>query len=170
MHGSCVADRWSTEIPGPGDVLRPWEDQEGPDGLAVLQEWHALENADLAVLDRRFVAVACRWSELVDELLARTMRRSRNLAMLRSVAGIRRLDERLLVLLRILADRWGRVCPDGIRLQIRLTHETLARLAGAQRPSVSRRSPGCNATGRSSVKGESSSSLQPAGRAAARVR
>lgn len=137
IHGSCVGDRWSTEILGPGDVLRPWEEEQGLEELAVREEWQALESVELAVLDRRFVRLACRWPELVDELLARTVRRSRHLAMLRSIAGIRRLDDRLLVLLRILAYRWGRVCPEGVRLHVRLTHETLARLAGAQRPSVS---------------------------------
>jgi CRP/FNR family cyclic AMP-dependent transcriptional regulator len=54
-----------------------------------------------------------------------------------SVSTIRRLDLRLLVLLRVLADRWGYVAPDGIHLTLRLTHATLARLACAQRPSVS---------------------------------
>jgi CRP/FNR family cyclic AMP-dependent transcriptional regulator len=37
----------------------------------------------------------------------------------------------------VLADRWGYVAPDGIHLDLRLTHSTLARLACAQRPSVS---------------------------------
>jgi DNA-binding GntR family transcriptional regulator len=39
-------------------------------------------------------------------------------------------------LLWYLADRWGRVTPDGVIVPLRLTHETLARLVGAQRPSV----------------------------------
>jgi CRP/FNR family cyclic AMP-dependent transcriptional regulator len=43
----------------------------------------------------------------------------------------------VLVLLRVLADRWGHVSPEGIHVDVRLTHETLARLACAQLPSVS---------------------------------
>jgi CRP/FNR family cyclic AMP-dependent transcriptional regulator len=35
-----------------------------------------------------------------------------------------------------LADRWGKVTPDGVHLPLRLTHQTLGRLVGAQRPSV----------------------------------
>ncbi len=129
-----VGDRWSTELLGPEDVLRPWEEAEGFSGAS---EWHALERLQLAQLDGRLIATSVRWPELVDELLARTIRRSRHLAMLRCVCGIRRLDVRLLVLLRVLAGRWGRVSLEGIHVGMPLTHETIARLAGAQRPSVS---------------------------------
>ena len=36
-----------------------------------------------------------------------------------------------------LADRYGKVHPDGIHLELPLTHEVLSHLAGARRPSVS---------------------------------
>jgi hypothetical protein len=36
-----------------------------------------------------------------------------------------------------LADRWGRVHPDGVHLDLPLTHELLSHLAAARRPSVS---------------------------------
>lgn len=35
-----------------------------------------------------------------------------------------------------LADRWGRVTPDGVIVPLKLTHEALGRLVGAQRPTV----------------------------------
>ena len=35
-----------------------------------------------------------------------------------------------------LADRWGRVTPDGIRIPLRLTHQLLADLVASRRPSV----------------------------------
>ena len=35
-----------------------------------------------------------------------------------------------------LAGRWGHVAPDGVHLSLRLTHEGLAHLVGARRPSV----------------------------------
>ena len=35
-----------------------------------------------------------------------------------------------------LADRWGRVGPDTISVPLPLTHDTLAKLVGAARPSV----------------------------------
>jgi CRP/FNR family cyclic AMP-dependent transcriptional regulator len=42
----------------------------------------------------------------------------------------------LLLLLWHLADRWGRVTPDGVRVALGVTHQTLADLVAARRPSV----------------------------------
>jgi CRP/FNR family cyclic AMP-dependent transcriptional regulator len=137
IRGWRVEDRWSTELVGPEDVMQPWDEPEPPEGVSVETEWTALEPVELAVLDHRFAAAAGRWPGLLEELVGRALRRSRLLATLLSVSGIRRLDDRLLVLLLLLADRWGVVTPEGILLRLRLTHETIARLAGAQRPSVS---------------------------------
>jgi CRP/FNR family cyclic AMP-dependent transcriptional regulator len=137
LRTARVEQRCATELLGREDVLRPWDVLDGPGGLACGEDWTALEPVRVAVLDARFAAVAAHWPPLLDELLARTVRRSRRLVALMSVAGIRRLDVRLLVLLRILADRCGTVSPAGIRVDVRLTHETLARLAGAQRPGSS---------------------------------
>ncbi len=47
-----------------------------------------------------------------------------------------RVERRVLLKLRQLADRWGRVTPDGIRLDLRLTHQELANMVGAVRESV----------------------------------
>ena len=47
-----------------------------------------------------------------------------------------RVERRLLRKLRQLAERWGRVTPDGIRLDLRLTHQELANMVGAVRESV----------------------------------
>ena len=46
------------------------------------------------------------------------------------------LNRRLLLLLWHLADRWGRVTPDGVRIPLRLTHTLLADLVASRRPSV----------------------------------
>jgi CRP-like cAMP-binding protein len=62
--------------------------------------------------------------------------RAHSLAITLAVSNLRRVDVRLLMLLWYLAERWGRVTPEGVIVPLRLTHETLARLVGAQRPSV----------------------------------
>jgi CRP/FNR family transcriptional regulator, cyclic AMP receptor protein len=43
---------------------------------------------------------------------------------------------RLILLFWELADRWGRVAPDGVSVPLPLTHQTLGRIIRAQRPSV----------------------------------
>jgi hypothetical protein len=132
-----VEDRWSTELLGPEDVLQPWDEPLPPDGLSMETAWTVVQPLRIALLDRRFALAGARWPQLLDQLVTRALRRARLLATLLSVSKIRRLDERLLVLLRLLADRWGYVAADGIHMRLPLTHETIARLAGAQRPSVS---------------------------------
>lgn len=47
-----------------------------------------------------------------------------------------RIERRLLLKLRQLALRWGRVTPDGVRLDLRLTHQELANMVGAVRESI----------------------------------
>lgn len=137
IRSARVEERWASQLLGPEDVVRPWESIEGPAGLAREETWTVLEPLQVAVLDWRFAAAAARWPQLLDEILSRSGRPSARLMTFACMTSIRRLDLRLLVLLRILADRWGTVFPDGIHVDLPLTHETLARLACAQRPSVS---------------------------------
>ena len=126
-----------TELLGAADVLRPWDGDDGREAPVRHESaWRALQPARLAVLDARFAAFAGRFPPLIAELLSRTLRRSRDLSLLLAIAGMPRLDARLLAVLWHLADRWGHVGPDGTLLPVRLTHEILAGLVGAQRPSV----------------------------------
>jgi hypothetical protein len=46
------------------------------------------------------------------------------------------ITERLLLLFRLYAERWGKVTPAGVRLELPLTHELLGKLCGARRPTV----------------------------------
>jgi CRP-like cAMP-binding protein len=95
-----------------------------------------LEPARIAVLDGRFARVACRYPGLVAQLLGRTLRRSRWLAILLTISSMPRVDARVQALFWHLADRWGHVTLDGVVVPVRLTHEMIGRLVGAHRPSV----------------------------------
>jgi len=53
-----------------------------------------------------------------------------------AIAHHPRVDDRLLLTLWHLAERWGRVRPEGIAVRLPLTHQRLADLVGAHRPSV----------------------------------
>jgi CRP/FNR family cyclic AMP-dependent transcriptional regulator len=131
------AGRTSTELLGVGDVLRPWDlDVDEMEPLAPEVHWFVHEPVRLAILDHRFAAVAVRWPTLIDAIIGRSMRRSRSLAFQLAISQVTRVDGRLLVLLWQLAERWGRVGPDGVRLPLQLTHHMLGTLVGARRPSV----------------------------------
>jgi CRP-like cAMP-binding protein len=133
----AVAGQRRAELVGPGDVLRPWDD--GEQELARLRadvEWVVLQPARLAELDAAFARDASRFPQVLGELMRRTVRRSQRMALQLAIGDVRRVDERLLALFAHLGDRWGRVTPDGIHVPVRLTHELIGLLAGAQRPTV----------------------------------
>jgi CRP-like cAMP-binding protein len=132
-----VAGQRRAELVGPGDVLRPWDD--GEQELARLRadvEWVVLQPARLAELDATFARDACRFPQVLGELMRRTVRRSQRMALQLAIGDLRRVDDRLLALFAHLGDRWGRVTPDGIHVPVRLTHELIGQLVGAQRPTV----------------------------------
>ncbi|MDP9345435.1 MAG: helix-turn-helix domain-containing protein [Actinomycetota bacterium] len=130
------AGRTTTELLGVGDIIRPWVDDQQFDPLPFEVSWHAHTLAQVAQLDAR-IAMACgRWPDMAAAIATRFVRRARSLAFQRAIAQIPRVDERLLVLLWSLAERWGRVSPEGVRLPLALPHRTLATLVGARRPSV----------------------------------
>jgi len=131
-----LAGRTTGELLGTGDVLRPWEGDEAMPQVDFEVQWSVLEPARLAVLDRRFVAGAVRWPSLIAEVSHRAVRRSRGLSLQLALGQIPRVDGRLLVLFWRLAERWGRMTPDGIAVPLKLTHETLGALVAARRPSV----------------------------------
>jgi hypothetical protein len=132
-----VARRDSVELLAAGDLLRPWV-RLGPDAsVTPTVRWEVLEPTQVAVLNGDLAARAAPWPELTAALLERTIMRSRLLAFALAISHVRRVDERLLLLLWHLADRWGRVTVEGVVVPLRLTHRALADLVGAQRPSVS---------------------------------
>jgi hypothetical protein len=130
------AGRTTTELLGAGDLLRPWDDDLQFDPLPFTVTWQVHVDTRLAILDTRVAMAAGRWPAIATALGSRHIRRARSLAFQRAIAQLPRVDDRLIVQLWALAERWGRVGPDGVRLPLDLPHRTLATLVGARRPSV----------------------------------
>jgi CRP/FNR family transcriptional regulator, cyclic AMP receptor protein len=131
-----VLGRRCVELLGPGDVLRPWQwDDEGSHVRAEVG-WRVLERSDLAVLDHGLVERMMPFPQLGVELFTRGTRRAHHLAVALAIAHHQRVEDRLLLTLWHLAERWGRVHPDGVSLPLPLGHQRLADLVGATRPSV----------------------------------
>ena len=126
------------ELLGPGDLLRPWQRDEGYASVPASTTWTALSEARFAVLDRDYMKATAPWPELAASLVCRAVDRSRSTAFSFALTNLPLLEQRLLGLLWALADRWGRVRSDGVLVPFRLDHEVLSRLVSARRPSVSR--------------------------------
>ncbi len=131
-----VGDYTCAELLGPGDVLQPWLRIGPDDSVASEVDWEIVEPARLAMLGREFIRRTAPWPEIAATVARRLMQRTHWLAFHLAVCGLRRVDDRLLIVLWHFADRWGTVTPEGVLVDVRLTHDVLAAVIGARRPSV----------------------------------
>lgn len=131
-----VAGRTFTELRGPEDLLRPWDDVADATSLEGRTSWRVLRPTRLAWLDGEFAVAVAPWPEIAAALLGRAVRRARLLSFRMALLELKHIDLRVLLLLWHLADRWGRVRSDGIRVDLPLTHELIAHMVGAHRTTV----------------------------------
>jgi CRP/FNR family transcriptional regulator, cyclic AMP receptor protein len=89
------------------------------------------------IFDERMLVIARRWPRLMLAILERGAEQPRHALLQQAISQLPRIEDRLLALFWSIADRRGTVRPDGICVRLRVTHETLARMTGARRPTVS---------------------------------
>ncbi len=136
VRNVTVGDRTCAELLGPGDITQPWL-RTGPDAsIGTEINWQVARPLTMALLDRGFLSRVARWPEIPAALARRIMLRVHWLSFHLAVCHMRRVDDRLLLVLWHFSDRWGSVTPDGVRINIPLTHRLLALVVGARRPSV----------------------------------
>jgi CRP/FNR family cyclic AMP-dependent transcriptional regulator len=128
-----VAQGSSVELLGSGDLLRPWQEDASSFCSA---SWEVLERSTLLALGPGFTRGLAQWPTVAANLAMCGLRRSRALAADAAIASIVGIDERLLIMLWHLAERWGGPSAEGIRLSIRIPHRLLAEMVGARRPSI----------------------------------
>jgi CRP/FNR family transcriptional regulator, cyclic AMP receptor protein len=134
-HDVMIAGRCSANLLGPGDLFRPWRsiDASVPCG----ERWTASAGAAIAVLDERFAESARRWPGLSSVVCERLADQLETATMRAAIIGLPRVESRVLALFWQFADRWGVVRPEGVVLELALTHAVIGHLIGAQRPTVS---------------------------------
>jgi CRP/FNR family transcriptional regulator, cyclic AMP receptor protein len=133
----ALADNVSAELLGPGDVVRPWQ-AAGPAQLVPFEvRWTVLEETRLAVLDRRFGSALVQFPEVNAMVVDRLTERVQRLSLMQAISQLNGVDRRLLTLFWHLAERWGRVTPEGVQVSMEVPHRVLAQLVGARRPTVS---------------------------------
>jgi CRP/FNR family transcriptional regulator, cyclic AMP receptor protein len=132
-----VSDTISTELLGPGDVIRPWHLADGAHLLQYTVRWNVLARSRIALLDRRFAAQLAPFPEVTAAIIDRVNERALRLAVTQAISQLNRVDRRLLALLWHLAERWGRMTPEGVAVPMTLSHRMLGQLVGARRPTVS---------------------------------
>jgi CRP-like cAMP-binding protein len=132
-----LADNVSAELLGPGDVIRPWQLNDPAQLLRAETRWTVLTPAKLAVLDRRFAGLLTHFPEMNAMLIDRLAERAQRMAVNQAICQLNGVHRRLLALFWQLAERWGRVVPQGVAVTLPLSHRLVAELVGARRPTVS---------------------------------
>jgi CRP/FNR family transcriptional regulator, cyclic AMP receptor protein len=133
---TSFAGRSALELLGPGDLLAPPLTAARQVESPAVSRYMAHGLASVAVLDDRFRRAARRWPGLFDclhECLGRqTHRASRHLAILH----LPRVEDRIVALFADLAERFGRMTPNGIVIDLPLTHQLIGDLVASRRPTV----------------------------------
>lgn len=129
-----VVDQMGMRLLGPGDIIQL--KHPAPPMLVVQSAQEALPETRLALLGREAIFAVRRWPPLLAGLQLRVAQQADRLAAQLVICQLPRVDQRLLSLLWLLAESWGRVTPTGTALPLKLTHEALGALIGARRPTV----------------------------------
>jgi CRP/FNR family transcriptional regulator, cyclic AMP receptor protein len=114
-------------------LLDGWESST----LPLTWGWTAIEPTTVGVLDRRLLAIARRWPVLMGAILIRGAEQLRHATLQQAISQIPRVEHRLLALMWSVADHRGVVREDGVWVRLPVTHDALARMIGARRPTVS---------------------------------
>jgi CRP-like cAMP-binding protein len=134
-HRLLLGDHPTLRLLGPGDILS----REGDAGLGLILQssYRSLGDLRLALLEDHVLAAGQQFPRLFTGLHARMSEQHQRLATQLVVCQLPRVDQRILGMLWLLADTWGRVTPSGTVLPVGLTHDALGECIGARRPTVS---------------------------------
>ena len=133
---TAIGARVAVELICQGDVLLP--PTRPPDDVFAHADTSltALTTTTLIVLSQSFIQAAARWPVLLSNLNRRLETQRQRLTAQSLAVHLPRAEDRLLLILWQLADGCGRVTPEGVVLPLSLTHEGLARLSAARRPTI----------------------------------
>jgi CRP-like cAMP-binding protein len=130
-----LADGGAAEMLGPGDIValrRPAEES-----LPLRVRWDVAAPTHIVPLAADLLGRLEERPDLTARLMTRALHQVERQAAHRAVVQLPRVEQRVLGLLWLLAQRWGHVGTAGVIVPIELTHAALGRLVGARRPTVS---------------------------------
>jgi CRP/FNR family cyclic AMP-dependent transcriptional regulator len=130
-----VGDRVMNQLFIDGDVLLTGS--PSPTTPSSSRELVVIDDAHAAVLDRRFMLGAAHWPALMGAVMSRVADQQHRLAVHGAICQLPRSEQRTMAILCHLASRTGTVTTDGVLLRRPLSHQQIADLIGARRPTVS---------------------------------
>jgi CRP/FNR family transcriptional regulator, cyclic AMP receptor protein len=130
-----LGGRPALRLLGPGDILI--DASPGANALDSAGTWNAALATHLAILDDHLLVAVRRWPRLLRGLCSRMQQCHDATLMQLSISHRPAVEDRIVGLFGLLADRWGRVTPEGVVVPIPLTHDAIGQMVGARRPTVS---------------------------------
>ncbi len=134
LQVTSLGGRAASAIAGPGDLVSV-ADERNPQ-LPLSRGVLVAESAIVGVLDASFVVEACDRPALMREIMRRVSDQLRRAGVGRAISQLPRTEDRVLALAWHLAERFGHATTRGVALGLRLTHETMGTLIGAERSTV----------------------------------
>jgi hypothetical protein len=132
-----LGDRIAMTLLGPGDVIaHPLGSLPPPLILSGSQRVTA-GLVRMASFGSRTLLALSRWPQLTLALYGRMAQQAERLSAQLVVCQLPRVEDRVLGLMWLLAEPWGKVTSAGTRLPLVLTHEAIGTMVGAQRPTIS---------------------------------
>jgi CRP/FNR family cyclic AMP-dependent transcriptional regulator len=129
-----VAGQVALHIVGPGAIIAA-HSTSSP-ALITHSQWTVAVPVRLVLLGNRYQQAAARWPQLQLHILSRFAEQNEQLAAQLALCQMPRVEDRLLTMLWLLAEQWGKVTSAGTLLPVRITHEALGAMVGARRPTV----------------------------------
>ncbi len=129
-----LGDHTGLRLIGPGDLLALRE--AVPTALIAGASLRATVPTTLAVFGDEFLFAARHIPKLMAGFHDRSSDQSDRMLTQMLICQLPRVDDRLLAILWLVAETWGRVTPSGTIVPVRLTHGVLGGLIGARRSTV----------------------------------
>lgn len=134
IRSARIGDQVAMRVLGPSAVIPAFE---GPGSeVFAISEWSLAADGRIAIVGDEFLLAARRWPQLYVNLLARIAEQTEELVTQLALCQLPRVEERLLAMLWLLTESWGKVTPAGTFLPLHFTHEALGAMVGARRSTV----------------------------------
>jgi CRP/FNR family cyclic AMP-dependent transcriptional regulator len=134
LHRLAIGSQPALRLLGPSDIIA--RTGEARSALLSRLSYHANGELKLAMLDDRVLLTARRFPRLIAGLHMRMGEQHERIATQLVICQLPRVEDRVLAMMWLLAESWGRVTTSGTVLPIALTHDALGELIGARRPTV----------------------------------
>jgi CRP/FNR family transcriptional regulator, cyclic AMP receptor protein len=129
----AVGVRSALTLLGPGDLMT----LSGTSQTELLSMRHeARADTEVALLGDHLLVAARRFPRLMAGIAVRMGEQHDRLAAQLVICQMPRVEDRIVALMWLLAETWGRVTGSGTAVPLMLTHDTIGELVGARRPTV----------------------------------